>query len=114
MPELKAGDAFPEGVSFTYVPYTPEQDDIIACGMGIKYDASKGKPPSPLPGTGPHKPSTVLTKQEHRGQGEEDRHRRRARRLHPDVPGAARRVVHQKQGQAQGQGRRPGGVHRLQ
>jgi hypothetical protein len=43
MPELKAGDSFPEGVSFTYVPYTPEQDDIIACGTGIKYDASQGK-----------------------------------------------------------------------
>ncbi|KAJ9145575.1 Redoxin [Coniochaeta hoffmannii] len=41
MPELKAGDSFPEGVSFTYVPYTPEQADIIACGIGIKYDASK-------------------------------------------------------------------------
>jgi len=46
MPELKAGDSFPEGVSFTYVPYTPEQADIIACGIGIKYDASKGKFPS--------------------------------------------------------------------
>lgn len=43
MPELKAGDSFPEGVSFTYVPYTPEQADIIACGIGIKYDASKGR-----------------------------------------------------------------------
>jgi alkyl hydroperoxide reductase 1 len=43
MSELKAGDSFPEGVSFTYVPYTPEQADIIACGTGIKYDASKGK-----------------------------------------------------------------------
>ncbi|KAB5517324.1 Redoxin [Coniochaeta sp. 2T2.1] len=41
MTELKAGDSFPEGVSFTYVPYTPEQSDIIACGIGIKYDASK-------------------------------------------------------------------------
>jgi len=41
MPELKAGDSFPEGVSFAYVPYTPEQADIIACGVGIKYDASK-------------------------------------------------------------------------
>lgn len=46
MPELKAGDAFPEGVAFTYVPYSPEQPDIIACGIGIKYDASKGKAPA--------------------------------------------------------------------
>jgi alkyl hydroperoxide reductase 1 len=45
MPELKAGDSFPEGVSFTYVPPTPEQSDIVACGVGIKYEASKGKSP---------------------------------------------------------------------
>lgn len=41
MPELKAGDSFPEGVSFTYVPPSPEKADIIACGVGVKYDASK-------------------------------------------------------------------------
>lgn len=43
MPELKAGDSFPEGVSFTYVPPSPEKADIIACGVGVKYDASKGE-----------------------------------------------------------------------
>lgn len=42
MTALKAGDSFPEGVSFTYVPYTPEQPDLTSCGVGIKYDASKG------------------------------------------------------------------------
>ncbi|RKU43254.1 hypothetical protein DL546_004511 [Coniochaeta pulveracea] len=41
MTALKAGDSFPEGVSFTYVPYTPEQPDLTSCGVGIKYDASK-------------------------------------------------------------------------
>ncbi|OTA56826.1 putative peroxisomal membrane protein [Hypoxylon sp. EC38] len=38
---LKAGDNFPEGVSFTYVPYTPETSDVTACGLPVKYDASK-------------------------------------------------------------------------
>ncbi|KLU83287.1 peroxiredoxin type-2 [Magnaporthiopsis poae ATCC 64411] len=38
---LKAGDAFPEDVSFTYVPPSGKQEDVVACGTGIKYDASK-------------------------------------------------------------------------
>ncbi|KAK0613062.1 putative peroxisomal membrane protein [Bombardia bombarda] len=37
---LKAGDSFPEGVTFTYVAPTGELD-VLACGLGIKYDASK-------------------------------------------------------------------------
>jgi len=37
----KAGDSFPEGVTFSYVPYTPEKDSITACGIPISYDASK-------------------------------------------------------------------------
>jgi alkyl hydroperoxide reductase 1 len=42
MTELKAGDSFPEGVKFSYVPYTKESGDITACGIPINYDASKG------------------------------------------------------------------------
>jgi len=38
----KVGDSFPEGVVFSYVPYTPETSDITACGIPINYDASKG------------------------------------------------------------------------
>ncbi|KAI5867425.1 Redoxin [Durotheca rogersii] len=41
MPGLKAGDDFPEGVSFAYIPYTPETADVTACGIPIKYEASK-------------------------------------------------------------------------
>ncbi|KAK4200621.1 Redoxin [Triangularia verruculosa] len=39
MSGLKAGDNFPENVSFTYVAPTGELD-ITACGLGIQYDAS--------------------------------------------------------------------------
>ncbi|RFU32631.1 hypothetical protein B7463_g3708, partial [Scytalidium lignicola] len=39
--ELKLGDALPSDVSFTYIPYVPESADITACGIPIKYDASK-------------------------------------------------------------------------
>jgi len=42
MSALKVGDSFPEGVVFSYVPYTPETADITACGIPINYDASKG------------------------------------------------------------------------
>jgi hypothetical protein len=52
MSALKVGDSFPEGVVFSYVPYTPETSDITACGIPINYDASKGMSPhpfSPLP-----------------------------------------------------------------
>lgn len=42
MSALKAGDTFPEGVKFSYIPYTPEKADITACGVPIPYDASKG------------------------------------------------------------------------
>ncbi|KAK0655806.1 Redoxin [Cercophora newfieldiana] len=40
MSGLSAGDAFPEGVSFTYVAPTGELD-ITACGLPIQYDVSK-------------------------------------------------------------------------
>ncbi|KAM7209693.1 Redoxin [Naviculisporaceae sp. PSN 640] len=40
MSGLKVGDSFPEGVTFTYVK--PEGDlNVTACGIPIKYDASK-------------------------------------------------------------------------
>jgi len=42
MAELKVGDSFPEGVTFSYVPYTEENGDITSCGIPITYDASKG------------------------------------------------------------------------
>jgi len=41
MAELKVGDSFPEGVKFSYVPYTEEKGDITSCGIPITYDASK-------------------------------------------------------------------------
>jgi len=44
MTELKAGDDFPEGVTFMYVPYLPENDAVTACGIPVKYNASAGEP----------------------------------------------------------------------
>lgn len=41
MPELKVGDSFPEGITFTYIPYTPANGDIKSCGIPIQYNASK-------------------------------------------------------------------------
>jgi alkyl hydroperoxide reductase 1 len=40
---LKVGDSLPSGVTFSYIPYTPEKDDITSCGIPVNYDASKGK-----------------------------------------------------------------------
>ena len=48
MADLKVGDSFPSGVTFSYVPYTPEKGDITACGIPINYDASNGKVPTYL------------------------------------------------------------------
>jgi alkyl hydroperoxide reductase 1 len=42
MASLKAGDSFPEGVVFSYIPYTEEKGDITSCGIPVNYDASKG------------------------------------------------------------------------
>jgi hypothetical protein len=39
---LKVGDNLPSGVTFSYIPYTPEKGDITSCGIPINYDASKG------------------------------------------------------------------------
>lgn len=41
------GQPFPEDVSFMYVPYTPEKSELNACGLPIKYDASKGMSTNP-------------------------------------------------------------------
>lgn len=48
MTTLKAGDSFPEGVSFSYVPYTPETGDITSCGFPQAFDASSGKRETPM------------------------------------------------------------------
>jgi alkyl hydroperoxide reductase 1 len=39
---LSAGDKFPEGVTFGWVPYVEENSDITACGIPQRYNASKG------------------------------------------------------------------------
>ncbi|KAH6697075.1 peroxiredoxin type-2 [Plectosphaerella plurivora] len=41
MPELKAGDSFPEGVTFQHIPYTPEIAGFESCGVPGPYHASK-------------------------------------------------------------------------
>ncbi|KAL9588770.1 MAG: hypothetical protein Q9203_002424 [Teloschistes exilis] len=38
---VKAGDKFPDGVKFTYVPYTSDKEAITSCGIPQQYDASK-------------------------------------------------------------------------
>ncbi|KAI9641924.1 peroxiredoxin type-2 [Ciborinia camelliae] len=38
---LKVGDALPEGVKFGWIPPTPENEDIKACGIPIIYKASE-------------------------------------------------------------------------
>ncbi|KAI1819946.1 Redoxin [Xylaria intraflava] len=41
MSALKAGDAFPEDVKFTYVKPAPETSDVLACGVPIAFKASE-------------------------------------------------------------------------
>ncbi|KAI0995329.1 hypothetical protein K3495_g12853 [Podosphaera aphanis] len=41
MSGLKAGDVFPDAVTFSYVPPTPETSEITACGTPVPYEASK-------------------------------------------------------------------------
>lgn len=38
---IKAGDQFPNGVTFNYVPYTAEKDSITSCGIPQAFNASK-------------------------------------------------------------------------
>lgn len=40
MSGLKAGDTFPTGVTFSYVPYTAENTEITSCGLPQSFDAS--------------------------------------------------------------------------
>ncbi|KAK2613475.1 hypothetical protein N8I77_000388 [Diaporthe amygdali] len=35
------GQGFPEDVTFQYVPYSPEKADLNACGIPVKFDASR-------------------------------------------------------------------------
>ncbi|KAL1982469.1 hypothetical protein VTN96DRAFT_1260 [Rasamsonia emersonii] len=41
MSGLKPGDTFPSDVVFEYIPWTEEKSDITACGIPVKYNASK-------------------------------------------------------------------------
>lgn len=41
MSPLKAGDTFPEGVEFGWIPYTEENGEITSCGSPQSYNASK-------------------------------------------------------------------------
>ncbi len=43
MATLKAGDAFPDGVVFSYIEPTPETKDVVACGIPQTYKASEGE-----------------------------------------------------------------------
>jgi alkyl hydroperoxide reductase 1 len=38
---LSAGNEFPKGVNFHYVPFVPEQKDVLACGIPIGYNVDK-------------------------------------------------------------------------
>ncbi|KAI1323934.1 Redoxin [Xylariaceae sp. FL0255] len=40
MSALKAGDSFPEDVTFLYVKPTPESSDVLACGVPGPFNAS--------------------------------------------------------------------------
>lgn len=41
MAGLKVGDTFPDGIEFSYVPWSPETASPEACGMPIPYKASE-------------------------------------------------------------------------
>ncbi|KAK5083003.1 peroxiredoxin type-2 [Lithohypha guttulata] len=41
MANLKEGDTFPEGVEFSYIPYTPETSSPTSCGIPITLKASQ-------------------------------------------------------------------------
>lgn len=42
MATLAAGDRFPDGVTFSYIPHAEEKEGINTCGVPVTYDASKG------------------------------------------------------------------------
>ncbi|KAL3965179.1 peroxisomal matrix protein [Purpureocillium lilacinum] len=41
MATLAVGDSFPEGVTFSYIPYAEDKEGISTCGVPVTYDASK-------------------------------------------------------------------------
>ncbi|CCT70237.1 hypothetical protein H9Q69_010093 [Fusarium xylarioides] len=41
MSELKAGDNFPEGVWFSYIPPSPETSEFTTCGTPVPFNASQ-------------------------------------------------------------------------
>ncbi|KAM4055023.1 redoxin domain-containing protein [Hirsutella rhossiliensis] len=41
MTGLRAGDRFPDGVAFSYIPYSEDKSSINSCGIPVTYDASK-------------------------------------------------------------------------
>ncbi|KAF6233065.1 hypothetical protein HO173_008609 [Letharia columbiana] len=41
MTALRAGDEFPKGIHFSWVPYTEEKETITSCGIPQTYNASK-------------------------------------------------------------------------
>ena len=42
MATLAVGDSFPEGVTFSCIPYAEDKEGISTCGVPVTYDASKG------------------------------------------------------------------------
>ena len=119
MSALKAGDDFPEGVTFTYVPYNPDQGAVTACGIPVKYDASKGNSlPTPLLSFFFSAPVKVKRQQiltvNYRIQGEEGSPRLRPRRLHAHLPEHPHPRLHREATPTQGRRCRPGHRHLLQ
>jgi len=41
MAGLQPGDSFPEGVVFDWIKPSPEKQDVLACGLPTKYNASE-------------------------------------------------------------------------
>ena len=140
MAELKVGDSFPSGVTFSYVPYTPENGDITSCGIPINYDASKGlsssssspcQPPLPHPQVPMHASpanypaidlqlpqgttaESSLTIANCRMGWQESRRLLRARRLHTRLLGQASPRLHREPLEVEEQGRGCRGLHCVQ
>ncbi|KAH8597754.1 peroxiredoxin [Bisporella sp. PMI_857] len=38
---LKVGDSLPQGITFSYIPYTEENSAVTSCGIPVSYNASK-------------------------------------------------------------------------
>lgn len=68
----KVGESLPADTTFSYVPYSPENADIKACGIPVPYNASKGELaitsislPQYLPSTKPFNLYSLQLKQQH-------------------------------------------------